>query len=226
MIYAKKLFLIYVKKIFRIYIIKKSRARLYIASIYSGTLSTVSSGINSMATVALLDIVDPVINLSEKSRNLVMKLLVLFFGACCVLSAYLADRLGGVLEAAMSVNGIVFGPTLGLFILAGFAKFSNKYGAICGYLFGIGLGTWVYIGSKAYPPAPEHINAMEMSTEMCVNATIAPPKNQTSYEDYPDIAEDFYAMSYMFYSTMGLGGSLVMGSVVSLLTRSLDKSKV
>ena len=61
-----------------------------------------------------------------------------------ILTAYLASQLGGVLEAAMSINGIVFGPTLGVFILAGFVKVTNRYSAILGYGSGLAMATWIY----------------------------------------------------------------------------------
>lgn len=204
---------------------------LYIASIYSGTLSTVSSGINSMATVTLLDFVDPVLTkLGKKSdsiRNILMKILVFVFGLCCILTAYVADKLGGVLEAAMSVNGIVFGPTLGLFVLAGFIqnpKISNKYGASAGYLTGILLGIWVYLGSKMYPAGNDKLLKLDTFTHQCQNMTgaglmeAANPQIDPKYENYPEIAENFYSMSYLFTSTFGLIGTIVSGVAVSFIT--------
>ena len=203
-------------------------AGLYIASIYSGTLSTVSSGINSMATIALLDFVDPVVNFEKPAhRNLCLKVLVVIFGLCCCFCAFLADQLGGVLEAAMSVNGIIFGPTLGLFILAGFVKFTNKSGASFGYVCGIAMGTWIYIGSKVYPPTNEHLNQLDTTTEFCVigNDTMIVPKLMETGEDYPGIAENWYSVSYLFYSTIGLFTTLILGCLVSVASKKFAENK-
>ena len=75
---------------------------------FSGTLSTVSSGINSMTTVAITDFIQP--RLPHKSDvffTRLSKLLTVLFGICCIGFAYIAANLGGVLQAALSVNGMM-----------------------------------------------------------------------------------------------------------------------
>merc|ERR1711974_29053 len=115
---------------------------MYIAAIYSGTLSTVSSSINSMSTVV---VTTSKIKRIQKDPLLWSKIFVVIFGIICFSTAVAASTLGGVLEAAMNVNSIVFAPTLGLFTLGIFTKFGNRYGAIIGYTGGIATGAMLYL---------------------------------------------------------------------------------
>ena len=55
-------------------------AGLYIASIFSGTLSTVSSGINSMATITVLDLVRPCFQVNSNVEAIITKALVFVYG--------------------------------------------------------------------------------------------------------------------------------------------------
>jgi len=83
-------------------------AGLYVSGAFSGTLSTVSSGINSMTTVSITDFIQP--RLPHKSDvffTRLSKLLTVVFGICCIGFAYIAANLGGVLQAALSVNGMM-----------------------------------------------------------------------------------------------------------------------
>ena len=58
----------------------------------------------------------------------------------------------GVLQAAMSINGMVMGPSLGVFSLGAFFPWVNSTGALVGYLCGLGSAIWLYVGSQICPP--------------------------------------------------------------------------
>ena len=58
----------------------------------------------------------------------------------------------GVLQAAMSINGMVMGPSLGVFSLGAFFPWVNGTGALVGYLCGLGSAIWLYVGSQICPP--------------------------------------------------------------------------
>ena len=93
-------------------------AGLCVAGIFSGSLSTVSSAINSLAAVTLEDYLKPVFKISESNTTLILKILALLYGIICIGLAFLADVLGtGVLQASLTIFGVVGGPLLGLFTL-------------------------------------------------------------------------------------------------------------
>ena len=90
-------------------------AGLYVAGVYAASLSTVSSGINSISSIALDSVVKPLFpGIIEKGGMGAMffsKLVVLLSGALAMAVAYLASNLGAILAAGMSsvgaLNGLV-----------------------------------------------------------------------------------------------------------------------
>ena len=111
---------------------------MFVSGIFSGSLSTVSSAINSLAAVTLEDYIKPISTfpccqtlktLIEERTTLILKLLALFYGFLCVALTFIVDALGsGMLQAALSIFGIVGGPLLGLFTLGMVVKSSNQLG--------------------------------------------------------------------------------------------------
>ncbi|XP_076801198.1 sodium-coupled monocarboxylate transporter 1-like [Clavelina lepadiformis] len=203
--------------------------------VFSGSLSTVSSGINAMACVTIEDFIKPVTNWSETKYTWVSKGFVVVFGALCIGMAYIASLLGGVLEAALSILGLVGGPLIGVFTLGLIFPFANSLGAFVGLLAGVGMSSWVYVGSKAYPPSNYFIRVLPLDSscldEMSANATqsmlattigttVQPPP------EYPAIA-DLYAVSYSYYSCIGFGATVVIGLLISIMSCGWrDRKKV
>eukprot|EP00057_Strongylocentrotus_purpuratus_P029239 XP_011683713.1 PREDICTED: sodium-coupled monocarboxylate transporter 1 [Strongylocentrotus purpuratus] len=126
---------------------------LFTSAVFSAALSTVSSGLNSLAAVTAEDIVKTIWpNIEEKKYTLVTKGLALFFGVVCIGMTYVASQLGGVLQAALSIFGMIGGPLLGLYSLGMFFPWTNSYGAIGGTLCGLTWSLWVGIGAHDLPP--------------------------------------------------------------------------
>uniref|UniRef100_A0A8C3BPI1 Sodium-dependent multivitamin transporter n=1 Tax=Cairina moschata TaxID=8855 RepID=A0A8C3BPI1_CAIMO len=99
---------------------------LFVACLFSGSLSTISSAFNSLATVTMEDLVRPHCpGLSESRATQFSKLLALGYGLLCLGMAYLSSKLGPVLQAAISIFGMVGGPLLGLFCLGMFFPCAN-----------------------------------------------------------------------------------------------------
>ena len=101
---------------------------LFVAGVFSGALSTVSSGLNSLAAVTLQDFVLGGCNveLSEKKQLIASKCLALGYGILSYLVVFLVKYLPGVLEAALGIFGIVGGPVLGGFTLGMFIPWANS----------------------------------------------------------------------------------------------------
>ena len=65
----------------------------------------------------------------KKHSSFVLKLLALFYGLTCIALTFVVDALGsGMLQAALSVFGIVGGPLLGLFTLGMVVTCGNELG--------------------------------------------------------------------------------------------------
>uniref|UniRef100_A0A4W3IGG4 Solute carrier family 5 member 8 n=1 Tax=Callorhinchus milii TaxID=7868 RepID=A0A4W3IGG4_CALMI len=72
---------------------------LFVACAYSGTLSTVSSSINALATVTVEDIIKPIFKpLSEKQLSWISKGMTLLYGLLCIAMAGLASLMESLLQ--------------------------------------------------------------------------------------------------------------------------------
>ncbi|CAI9571325.1 unnamed protein product [Staurois parvus] len=204
---------------------------LFVACAYSGTLSTVSSSINALAAVTVEDLVKPFYkSLSETKLSWISKGTSLLYGAICIAMAGLASLMGGLLQAALSIFGMVGGPLLGLFSLGILFPFTNSIGALTGLLSGFAISLWVGIGSQLYPPLPIRTLPKFLSTEGCNFSTV--DTNWTLTTALPAVtgilsetqAEDltwlinWYSLSYLYFSTIGTIVAVVVGITVSLLT--------
>ena len=92
------------------------------------------------------------INPSEKFYLLLNRCLSIALGFAAIGFSYMASRLGGMLEASLSINSIIGANNFALFVLAILNPWANYIGAHVGFLCGLGLSTWIYVGSKSYPP--------------------------------------------------------------------------
>ncbi len=120
-----------------------------------------------------------------------------------------------VLKTAISVNGVLGGPSLGLFLLGMTCKYADTETGLIAYLLGNAVGIWIVIGANLHPPGPEFKNIMPSSTEACmINGTIQPnytPINilleatmekNTSVGNYSD-SYNYYHISYLYFGAVG-----------------------
>ncbi|NXH41996.1 SC5A8 protein, partial [Dicaeum eximium] len=206
---------------------------LFVASAYSGTLSTVSSSINALAAVTVEDLIKPYFkSLSEKKLSWISMGMSLFYGGVCIVMAAVASLLGALLQAALSVFGMVGGPLLGLFALGILCSFANGIGAFVGLVSGFIISLWVGIGSQIYPPLPERTKPLYLSTAGCnissgnLTSTEIPLTTifSTPGAERPALADNWYSLSYLYFSTLGTLVTVVVGIIVSLLTGGLKQN--
>ncbi|NXY71188.1 SC5A8 protein, partial [Glareola pratincola] len=206
---------------------------LFVASAYSGTLSTVSSSINALAAVTVEDLIRPYFkSVSEKKLSWISMGMSLFYGGVCIAMAALASLLGALLQAALSIFGMVGGPLLGLFALGILCSFANGIGAFVGLVSGFVISLWVGIGSQIYPPLPERTKPLFLSTAGCnissVNLTSTENPLTTVFTtttaERPALADSWYSLSYLYFSTLGTLITVVVGIIISLLTGGLKQN--
>lgn len=203
---------------------------LFVAGIFSGSLSTVSSSVNSLAAVTLEDYLKPAYArlkgtpLPEVHGGLISKLLALLYGLLCLGIAFAAQHLGGVLQASLTIFGVVGGPLFGLFTLGMFFPSVNQTGALAGLLCGLGISLWIGFGEPKPPP-----KILPMSVDNCTSTTMSSMFVNTSRsveitrlgQNVTAAASDssdyfvLYRLSYMWYVVIGFLVTLLVGFVVS-----------
>ncbi|GFQ79989.1 sodium-coupled monocarboxylate transporter 2 [Trichonephila clavata] len=197
---------------------------LFVSGIFSGALSTVSSGVNSLSAVTLEDIIKKffVKDLSEVWATRITKGLAMCFGLLCIALVFAAEQMGGVLQAALTIHGIVGGPMLGVFTLGMFIPFANTWGASIGLVCGFVIAMWFGMGAFASQPFhPEAPRSYENCTELYYNVTNIDFFNMTSVPEIIRNNDDIlppYRLSYLWLSAVGFVVVMIVGVAVSLLT--------
>ncbi|XP_066212929.1 sodium-coupled monocarboxylate transporter 1 [Saccopteryx leptura] len=203
---------------------------LFVACAYSGTLSTVSSSINALAAVTVEDVVKPKFSsLSERALSWISQGMSVLFGALCIGMAALASLMGPLLQAALSIIGMVGGPLLALFSLGILVPFANSIGALIGLMVGFAVSFWVGIGAQLYPPLPERTLPLSLETYGCNSTyngtdgmTTGIPLSTSTFQmsnvGRTPLMDNWYSLSYLHFSTIGTLVTILVGILISLLT--------
>lgn len=131
---------------------------LFVSGIFSGSLSTVSSALNSLAAVTYQDYILPCIphhsGFREKYATRISKILACVYGLICIMMSFLIPLVGtGILQASLTIFGAVGGPLLALFTLGMLCRCANQKGAMAGLSLGLVITLWIGFGQpKPTPP--------------------------------------------------------------------------
>ena len=122
--------------------------------------------------------------------------------------AFIAAQLKGVLQASLTVFGVVGGPLLGLFSLGLFCPFVSEMAAIPGFVVSLTLGLWMGFGG----PKPS-TRRLVYDISDCVAFPMASASNTTTPHFTERIestsqAEEvqyfyLYKISYQWYTLIG-----------------------
>lgn len=139
---------------------------LFVSGIFSACLSSISSAVNSLAAVFLEDYIKPLYfyvkkkPLDETHSSWISKVIALVSGIVCIGVAFLAKNMGGVLQASLTIFGVIGGPLFGLFTLGMCTVRGNQRGAVCGVLLGLAFTAWIgFGGPKPIPPSLPFLNS-------------------------------------------------------------------
>ncbi|KAG8236434.1 hypothetical protein J437_LFUL016939 [Ladona fulva] len=194
-------------------------AGLFVAGIFSASLSSVAASLNSLAAVVVKDFIRMFreTKLTEFQEATVSKVVCIGFGLLSFGIVFFIEQLGGVLQMALTFLGIVSGVVMGVFFLGMYLPWTNWKGALCGtiagfcFTFWLGFGTQLAImdGQIVYPRKP-------MSVDGCkCNETLFIPT--ATSEPFP-----LYKVSYLWYSPLGALITVVVGFLASLMTGPQD----
>ncbi|KAM6915147.1 solute carrier family 5 member 6a [Xenentodon cancila] len=205
---------------------------LFVACLFSGALSTISSAFNSLATVTMEDLIKPLVpNMTEEKATLLSKGLALAYGLVCLAMAYVASIMGSVLQAAFSIFGMVGGPLLGLFCLGMFFPWANPTGAVLGLAAGLAMAFWIGIGSFVMrlpgpTPVPSLNTTILLPVDNITTTTVTSLVSTITARPRPAGVEALYSLSYMWYSAHNSATVVVVGLIVSLLTGPMKEKEL
>uniref|UniRef100_A0A0N5BNV3 Sodium-coupled monocarboxylate transporter 1 n=1 Tax=Strongyloides papillosus TaxID=174720 RepID=A0A0N5BNV3_STREA len=115
---------------------------LFLSTLFSSTLSTISSGMNSMTAVIWEDFLKKGRTVegckkTDRKNTFLMKIMSVFIGIIATLLAFICDYMGGVFNAAITTLSVAASPLVGVFFLGIFFPSANKRGAYAGLFSGI-----------------------------------------------------------------------------------------
>nr|XP_022326238.1 uncharacterized protein LOC111126119 [Crassostrea virginica] len=215
---------------------------VFVACIFSASLSSISSCLNAVSITILEDLIKPAMEYFDKSMTMkteamLAKLLGILSGILVIAFAFLCTILGStVLQIMISVFGLAGGPLLGVIVMGMFFPCVNGAGALAGLIFSTVVMFWIVIGSFVYDvPMP----VLPFSTEGCA---IAESTFSYVYNAFTTHISDLnhvnpiqitstlapwvewsgfkiiYSISFLWYPTVALFVALVVGILISCVT--------
>lgn len=211
---------------------------LYMAALFSSALSTISSGINSLAANTVEDIVKRLLRGQiERTITLITKIFVAFYGLLIIVLAFAASFLDGpVTQIVMAISGACGSPIVGIFFLGALVPSANKLGAITGGVVALAANVYIVLGNqfygRKYKPLPlpptDMCNINTTQSTILMNLTIpstlstphvALTTSETSMDHKYGFGFFLYDISYVWYSCIGIVLSFLVGTCVSLCTK-------
>lgn len=172
--------------------------------------------------------------MTETSTTLPTKIMACIYGVVCVALAFAAGSMGGVLQASLTIFGVVGGPLLAVFTLGMCSTRANQKGVLMGLLCGLLFAFWTGFGGPKPPPTSLPLNddgcmagnATNLvaeslrAVEEIVNITLA----TTTENLIPATKEYFwlYRLSYLWYSVLGFIITFICGYNFSWLFECLN----
>ena len=163
------------------------------------------------------------------------KVLMLATGLAIIGCAYMAKNFNGILEACTSINGVVSGPGLGVFIIGVFIPFVDELPSLIGLICGTVLSCWVYIGSKLNPPGIEWTRPLHLDTSMCTNQTVIESESiMQSAVDLANMEETasssglfgLYSLSYCYLGSLGMLTTVTVGVTIAMIRNKVRYGSV
>ncbi|CAF2681530.1 unnamed protein product [Rotaria sp. Silwood2] len=129
---------------------KKGLPGVFLACVFSGTLSTISSGLNSLAAVLVEDVYKRLLGrqLTDQRQGFICKIVSVLLGVFVMLLTYVVSYFGSILNATLSLFGVLEGPIMGVFVLGFFFPQANRRGALVGFFTSLAVELWIFLGAQ------------------------------------------------------------------------------
>ncbi|XP_030385134.1 sodium-coupled monocarboxylate transporter 1 [Scaptodrosophila lebanonensis] len=209
-------------------------AGIFVAGIFAASLGTVASALNSLSAVTCEDLLVNGMNIkiSPEKGATYAKWMSLGFGIASFGLVFIVEHLGGVLQATLTLNGLIGGVTLGLFVLGIACKQANTKGAFYGGLLSLALvifvGVVAQISSVEEPALPLSIGECNCRVnvtgliENLLTEKMSPlPAKESGFTSWP-----IFHLSYMWYSMIGCLLTVFLGWLISLIIDAIQRRNV
>jgi SSS family transporter len=127
---------------------------LLITAVFAAAMSSMDSGINSIATVLINDFKKPLIQISgfqfQVSDVALARILTVALGVLATATAFYVSTIGGIIKAFASFMSLFSAPVLALFLLGVLTRRGNFKGWLVGLACSIPATLWLQKGIEAH----------------------------------------------------------------------------
>ncbi|CAG9796745.1 unnamed protein product [Diatraea saccharalis] len=139
----------------------KGMPGIFVCGVFSAALSSLSTGLNSMAAVVLEDFWKPFFKkLTQRQTQVLMRAVVVILGIICVGLVFVVEMLGSVLQLTMSLSSASMGPLAGVFLMGIFLPFINSTNALMGGILGLS-SSWYLVAQSQVAQAQGSLKFIE-----------------------------------------------------------------
>uniref|UniRef100_A0A3Q0KKN4 Putative sodium/solute symporter n=1 Tax=Schistosoma mansoni TaxID=6183 RepID=A0A3Q0KKN4_SCHMA len=220
---------------------------IFLSVIFAAALSTVSSGINSLANVCLEDLIRPLyihwkhMDISERVKYRLALFLGILFGTLTVSLAFIFTLSSShILQISFSLFGAIGGPILTVFTVGIFFPCINAEGGLCTLISGVICGLWICIGNTFITSRRDNsrlpltiknctstiLKNMSSSSSIITTTTSPSTTTTTTVNILKTTTWSFYSLSYLYYAAACIVVGIPIGFIISAITGFNSRSKV
>ena len=198
---------------------------IFVAGIFAASLGTVAACLSSLSAVTIEDLLISGLNIkiTPEEGTRYAKWMNFGYGVASFALIFLVEG-RSILQATLTLNGLIGGILLGMFSLGIFFKRANLKGALYGGVLStlcvIALGICALTFNEDEP-------FLKTSTESC-NCQVEPidlPVSAMLKPEQPWYAF-IYQVSYMWYSMIGTILTIVFGLAISTISQFFDEWRI
>ncbi|UJR34606.1 hypothetical protein I4U23_027382 [Adineta vaga] len=203
---------------------------LFIACILSATLSTFSSGVNSIATVILEDIYKRLSNkieISNKQQVILSKILSVLVGCLTVFMAFIVSYMkSNIITIIVQIFGAFVAPILGLYLLGLFSSRVKTPSALVSFFLSLIFQIFVLFGSIfTDKPLNKQGGRLPTSIHGCIpssinNITISTTTTTTNRSYH--VLMPLFSISPLWFIFNGTILTIVLGMIFTFILDSKD----
>jgi Na+/proline symporter len=208
---------------------------LFVAGITCASMSSLSSGLSALASIATYDYIGKYWpDLSDARLSFISKLSCLVLGITSYLFVFAVENMGDILPAASAILGIFLGPILGLFTLGMFFPSANTKGSMWGMFLSMFLMLLFVVGNQI--ASSQNLltdQRLSLRTDGCsaweneTTTEYSPLFSSFVSADWKDKDDSaliqFLSISYLWYTSMGVVLTLFLGLTISFVVRSYSQ---
>ncbi|XP_022703887.1 sodium-coupled monocarboxylate transporter 1-like isoform X2 [Varroa jacobsoni] len=126
---------------------------LFVAAVFAGSLSTLSSGLNSMSACLWEDFFAPLLSpdIGPKRAVLFTKCIALGLGVLAIGFGFISAYIGNILQASLGMAAAITGPACAVYLAGVTLPFVNTVGVSIGFAVSLAVCIWSVVGKLLNP---------------------------------------------------------------------------